>query len=508
MKSLVHSRPLWLLSAFTVFFALRIWNLQFGLPFDGIHPTEYFSVSQAQYYLGTHTLKPLDLQHPTLYQYLITLTAFLSKIKDPLVFYLIARLISCLASLLSVFALYLISRRLFNSSGLGLLCASFLGLNPLAIQYAHYAVPDSLAMLFVLLAAYYALRVFQDGRIKDYILCGIMCGLSIGSKFTGLISVPFLLSAHFLRKDNLRLPHLMLGVSAAVIIFCLVSPYHLVAMREAAGTFRVYLSDKGYISWGNLSASGLAIYPLILLPAAFGRLSLLLAALGSVLWLRQDRRSALIFILPVLAYFLVIAKELGATIQNLLAVVVLLGIFAAAPFFYLRGKKFPSLICIIIAVLALSASLIRALVFDYYLMLPDTRVYAQEWLLKNVKPGGRVIFERYTPFDLNYTRTPLVSQKFEARFVTPTLAVAPAETYKSEGYDYLVTSSFKEDNYRFFAEHGLKGDEVVNYDTFAQEFNLVQEFDAPRIAALAGLPFPWGTWPHNPTVKIYKVRSQ
>jgi 4-amino-4-deoxy-L-arabinose transferase-like glycosyltransferase len=496
---------------FFIFFLLRIWGLHFGLPFEGIHPTEYFSISQSLQYLTTGNLKPLDFQHPTLFQYLIS---FISRViflpaRDCLYFYLLARFISCLASFFSVYFLYRLTKELLNSNALGLLGAGFLGFNLLSVKYAHYATPDSLSLLFLVLTIIFSFKILKMPRLKNYLLCALFCGLSTGSKFSGLMSAGFLFCAHLsFFKDKKQFSHLKLILALLIVIltFLVTSPYHLLYLKEALQDGGNYLVQKGYFEHGSIKARGFFIYPFILLPDTFGFWGLVFATLGlGIMFLQDKRKTALLFI-PTFIYFLIIGAERGGTLQNLLPILPILSLFASQFFLSLKERGIKKLYIVSLVALVLLPNSVKTLIFDYYILKPDTRLLAQQWLMQNVKGNAKIGFERYSPFDLNYIGKSPVKERFNSTYFVPSLSIYPASFYKNEGYDYIITSNFREDSYAFFCRTERACQPIENYSSYAAQLQLAAVFATPLVFKLTGVSLPWGTWPHQPTIKIYKVK--
>lgn len=489
---------------------MRIWGLHFGLPYDGIHPTEHFSILQSEQYLSSASLKPNDFQHPALFQYLITFTARLSSLplQNYLYFYLLGRIISCLASILAVWFIYRLAKNLFNSKASGLLCASFLGFNLLSVKYAHYAVPDSLCLLFLILSITFALRILENPVLKNYIFCAVFCGLSIASKFSGLISLGFLFCAHILaKKEKFSHYKFVFSLVAVFLVFFAVSPYHLIFLKDAAADFSRYLGEKGYFNAWGFRTSGFFTYPFILLPDAFGFLAFLFALAGLGTMLLKERIKALLLVLPLLLYFLIIGKEKGGTLQNLLLFLPMFCIGVTYFLSFIKEKGAPPTIVVILIALSLLPQLARTLIFDCFLLRADTRVLAQNWLLENVKEKAKIAFERYTPFDLNYADKSMSAKIFDSVYFVPSAGVYPASFFKDEGYDYIVTSNFRRDSYIFFCRTEALCEEADNYSTYDKQMELAAAFKPPGIFKFAGVTLPWGTWPHNPVVKIYKVKK-
>jgi 4-amino-4-deoxy-L-arabinose transferase-like glycosyltransferase len=497
--------------AFGFFFLLRFWGLAFGLPYDGLHPTEHFSVSHSLHYLASHTLKPFNFQHPAFYQYLVSLLASALFISPEyyLVFFVLGRLIACLASFLAVVSAYFLAKKIFNSKAAGALAAFFLGVNLLAVKYAHYAVPDSLSALFVALALYFALAILEKPALKNYLLSGLFCGLAGGSKFSGFISAGFLLCAWLLARDGSgrRYQKIGLGISALVSAFLAVSFAHLIYFKEALSDFSYYLFDKGYFGPGAFKATGYFCYPFILLPDTLGLGGVTFSLLGLAFLFLRHKPKALTIFTPLIIYLIFIGQEKGGTLQNIVPLLAVFSLLFAAGFLFLAEKKVNKAVLAGVAVLILLVAAAKSVIFDYFLLQPDTRVSAESWLLKNVPQNSLVAFERYTPFDLNYMVKPAVAKKFKAEYFTPSLGLYPASFYREQGYDYVVTSSFRADSALFFCRQEGSCAGAENYVAYDQEFSLVAEFGPPPLLKFTAYTLPWGTWPHQPGVKIYKIEK-
>ncbi len=492
---------------FVLFLFLRIWGITFGLPYDGIHPTENFTVANSLRCASSFDFKPSNYQHPALFQYLLGFAGIILRIPAGMyaAYYILARLLSCAASFLSAYILFIAGKRLFNSGFSGMVCASFIGFNVLSVKYAHYAVPDSLCVLFISAALLYALAIVEDPRIRNYALCGVFCGLSLGSKFYGLIAAGALTGAFCVSGKQAKLPWraFLLALSAGALVFSAVSPFHLIYYKEALRDFSAYLSEKGYL----LSAGGIRLYPALFLQEnIIGAAGVLFGLGGAVCMLRRDRRRFAVVIAPAAVFILALGLESGATIQNVLPLL---------PFLAVSGAYFCSVLEHRLNRRVLSAALflfflapgIRAGIFDYYLMHKDTRVLAQEWLRDHVPEKTRIGFEAYTPFDLNRISRSLTAERFDAEYFIPSLSQYPAEYFVKRGYVYIVTSGFREDMYRNFCERQGVCEGYFNYREFSRRMTLAARFIAPRprVFGLTGLSAPWGTWPHNPEIKIYKI---
>ncbi|MDD2703231.1 MAG: glycosyltransferase family 39 protein [Candidatus Omnitrophica bacterium] len=499
---------------FALFFFLRIWGITFGLPYDGIHPTENFTIANSLRYAALLDFKPLNYQHPALFQYLIGLAGVVLRIPVGLypVYYLLGRLFSCAASFLSVYVLYIIGKRLFNSAFTGMVCAAFLGVNVLSVKYAHYGVPDSLCVLFITLSLLYALEIVKNPVKRNYVLCGLFCGLSMGSKFYGLIALVTLVCAYFasVKQDGKRpRGEFFPALSVSVLVFCAVSPFHIIHFKEALTDFSGYLSEKGYLRPAGVQSSGLLMYPFLFLQENIvGTAGVLFGLGGAAGMFLRDRKRFAVVIMPAAFFLLALGLEKGGTLQNILPFLPFVSVSGAYFFFVLDKRVNRKLLTMVLFVFFLAPG-IRAGIFDYYLLQKDTRVLAEEWLRDNVPAKTKIGFEAYTPFDLRRIQRSFAAERFDAEYFIPSLSRYPAAYFVAQGYDYIVTGGFREEMYRSFCEREGLCEGYYNYQGYAQCMPLAARFTAPRARffGLTGIAAPWGTWPHNPEIKIYEVRG-
>ena len=502
---------------------LRLAGMSFFLPYDGIHPRENFTISHSINYLTTGNLKPYDFQHPTFGQYLITFFSFLAflpqfissrevfvehVISNYALVYLIGRILSVLASFLAVFVVYLAGVKLKDRMT-GFFAALFIGSNFLAIKFAHYVTPDSLALLFVSLSLLYALFVFKGLIFDHLIVCGLFSGFALGSKFSGFISLGYFFIAYifFLKKKGPGLKFLLLPILAIFIGFFLSSPFHIISFKEFLRDAGNYLAERGFagVSVSSLRYSGLFEYPFVLIPLGFSAFGYIFFYVGSImLFVKRERFKFILIVLPLVVYFLALSKERAATPRNVLLTLPSLSLGAAYFFSWLRDKKLYKTL-IFLVIIALSLQVAKAIVFDCFLFKKDTRILAKEWITNNIDKQKSIAFEPYTPLDLNQIERSNLTLFYDTAYIVPSLAVNPPRFYREKGFDYIVTSGVREREYSFNCQRERSCLYADNYSSFAKEFELVAQFRPPKIFNITAFPF-WGIWPHNPTVKIYRVK--
>ena len=111
---------------------------------------------------------------------------------------IVGRLISVILGVASIYLLYLITQRLFNSKNVSLIAALFFALSPINVALSHFGKVWAPQLFFILLALYFCLRFFinSDSKItyKRLLITAVLILLSFATNLIGALSyVLFLL---------------------------------------------------------------------------------------------------------------------------------------------------------------------------------------------------------------------------------------------------------------------------------------------------------------------------
>ncbi len=140
-------------------------------------------------------------------------------------YHIVARVVAALFNVATVGVVYAIGRGLLSHRG-GILAALFLAVMPLHVKYSHFIQVDLIAAFFMTLALWTALKIWDEGNTKWYILTGILVGAAGASQFWGFTAGAALVLAHLGTKRMFR-PVFLLGLFLIPLTFTALSP-HLV----------------------------------------------------------------------------------------------------------------------------------------------------------------------------------------------------------------------------------------------------------------------------------------
>jgi hypothetical protein len=235
--------------------ALRVWNIDFGLPF-------VYSIDEGSHFTSRavsmfwQDLDPGYYQNPAAYTYLVygALRLLYGPLgfmfdlpygnvteqfaKDPSEIWIAARTLAAVLCVAGAAATYLATRRLWGVRE-GLVAAAVVCFAFLPVAYSRVAVTDVGALAGVALALLWSVRAYEDGRLRHYALAGAAAGLAVAFKYTaGLALLPLGIAALArVRADGRRAAGgLALGAALAAAVFLALNPYVL-------GSFGSWWSD-------------------------------------------------------------------------------------------------------------------------------------------------------------------------------------------------------------------------------------------------------------------------
>ena len=493
---------------FTILLAglmIRICDIDFGLP-SLYDPDEPIFVLRALKILRDRDLNPGWFGHPgTTTIYMLSMMyaliyavgrmlgifsdagGFADYIRaDSSLLYLSGRLLILVFAIASLYVIFVIGRRIFGR-WVGILGAALLAISPVHVHYSQLIRTDVQLGFLALLTVLFSLRISEYGRWRDYALAGVMIGLSIATKWPGVVLLLVVIAAHYssVRLSKQRLDEafskLLLAGALALLSLFLVSPFIFldfatVLQDVARESHTNHLSANGHGFLGNLWW-----YLTVPIVSSTSGVGLLLALFGIAYSCYRDTRHSVVLLAFPLAFILFIPALALRWERWIVPILPFVGLYAAAGIFalakvggsmvhrYSREAAVVSGVLLTMAIAIPLASNIKARATE---LRNDTRAATGAWLLKNIPKGSRLLMEAYTP------QLPLGTYEFfgvtgggsiERAGVSswnPFQPIGQLGNLKEFGelrrqhIDYLVLSNWFE---RYTAEAALYPEAVMNY---------------------------------------------
>jgi 4-amino-4-deoxy-L-arabinose transferase-like glycosyltransferase len=387
---------------------------------------------------------------------------------------LLGRLLSVGFGLGSVLVAYLIGRRLTQRAWVGLLAALLVAVSPTTVWHSRWIAPDTMATFFVLASLYASLRVYQEGRTRDYVLAAVCVGLAASSKYNALLAVLPLLVAHVLRhgRQSFKKRDLYVAIVLSGLVFLHTTPFAVLDFRE----FFAHMEfNSQHYATGHPGMEGDTVrWYLEYLWNTSGPV-LLLALVGMVWGIASRSRETVILSTFPVVYLLFISRFTVRNDRTLLPALAFLFLLAVLAIYQLHGRltrsasramRFVSvatLAALVLVIVGLMSSLSAQ--DSLRLNTVDSRETARVWIAENLPSGTKVALESYAPF--------VDPDRFSVQGFFRMIDHTP-EWYVEQGFEYLV---FAEGIFgRFYAEPERYATEIAQYDAFFERFELIQLF--------------------------------
>lgn len=402
------SKSHWLLIIIlAVNFSLNVWGIDWGLP-ERWHPDEVVYKAEIMYDLGSfdhnyHAYGSLPFYQaiivsvwPTdLLQNILPLNSFEIRTLNTM----LARLLSAAMATAIVYIIYQLGSRLFNSKA-GLISAALTAFSMGLVNLAHFATPDIPSLFWSALAALYAVKTWQTGSDKHYILAGIFSGLAAAIRYVGGITIIVLLTAHWLRKKDNRSPAALIkGLAASFIIF-FVGDF---AALVTPCTFLIGFIKETFFNFMRNPEGGKAFSPLIVeyvnasgLPMALLSFAGLIYALWLYIKKREQQKPLLLIASMLVPYYLLVGGMNVSLLRYALPLqpflLLLTGKMMADFLSLLPGKE--KFVWLLLLAFTLTYSFFYVVAADLTI-INDSRYMFNEWLRNNIDTKEKVEITSY-----------------------------------------------------------------------------------------------------------------
>lgn len=451
----------WLILIVLLGAALRLYGIDFGLPYPMARPDEETALGHALA-VTRGDWNPHFFHWPSLTFYLFAAVFALASTfggadaLGPATYTLIARTTVAVAGTATIVVLYALASRVAGRT-VALLAALYLAVSILHVRESHFAMTDVLMTLFLLISLALLVRVATEdveratpqrwtGRC---VVAGIFGGLAASTKYNAAAVAAAMLAlqlAWFWRRPSLALswrawvPSVGYGV-AMVAAFLATTPYAVLDSEKFAEDMRFNLD---HLSGGHagLDLGRGWIYhlthslphgtgPAIFVAALVGLVATLLSAFHMFLpaktashgfpWLAwlppSGGRTAFraLWLIAAFALGLYVVMGSGYTVffryvlplVPVICFVAAIGVVVAARWIAGRTGLAESRARALLIVLTAGPALVQCVWFDSVLVRTDSRVLAAEWLVERLEPGDTL-----HDAGMNYTRLDLSRADF------------------------------------------------------------------------------------------------
>ena len=441
----------------------------------------------------------------------------------PSAFYLIARITSALAGVLTVFFVFLLGAKAFKDDRIGLCSALFLALMFFHVKDSRYPMTDAMMALMSVIALYYIACLSHDGGIKNYLLAGTFIGLGVSTKYLpGFLVIPFLIVMGFKwweeRKtgDTKKLyGYPLSGLAMIPVAFIIGTPIFLLRINNYLGHSQRQLAAQtggklGFTqSWYfdyifSRIPSNYEPFAIDSLWGAMGLPILILLILGLIYALyrgftQRDKIQPLDigFSLLIIFYYIFLAgpgnKRIIRYFYFLYPLFCLMGArFLVEAFSWIRPLKGKVWILICLSILCVLPTGIRTIRYVYLLSHTNTRIESGAWIEKHIQPGAKIFAPILYPPCISNSTYKIFFYRGENMDIIPNIGML-----RKAGFEYIITSSYDSTIY-FYPDSMRERPELVSgwkrfYLTLDKSLSLLKKFDNNLINK------------PGPEIKIYKL---
>ena len=463
-------------------------------------PDEYGHVTTALMMLKTGDFNPHNWYYPSLQRYLTTATYLVTffvqvpagrwqsisqvNVQDMLYW---GRWVSVVAGTATVLVTFLVGRRLLGRKE-GIVAALLVAVFPGAVRYSQYNKPDAVMAFMATLTILVVLLYLERGGLPLALACGVVCGLTIASKYSGAAVVLPLVVAAWLRHGEKTLVRADLYVAgfATVLSFLMACPFLLTEFPKFVDQFAHELYTYGYT--GQPGSSGtdnwLNHFRYMWLQGT-GPVALLLGLTGLVLFLCALDPVRVVFLSLPIVYFAFYSTQRVNWSDNLMPLYPYLAVLAAHALATvarsLRPARFPSAGPLAAAgLLAWSVAIPAATAarLNRNATAPDTGNEARRWIEERLPRGTAFVAEALGPVP-DQRRFKVVVESYVTN--------RSLGQWRDDGIEYLLVTS---DGYGRVSPDGSRG---RAYAHLFERCPVVMEW-SPRPGVV-----------HGPTIRLLKV---
>ena len=365
-------------------------------------------------------------------------------------FLIVGRMISVLLGTASVFLIYLIAQKLFKDKKTSLIASLLFALSPLNVAMAHFARVWTIQIFFILLATYFALKIFSENVLnisyKKFIVLGILMGFAFASNIIGLlIYIPIMALIYFSCEFNRTKNFLIFLKSKKFLVL------NIIVVLIIAATY--FLNKTSFVNFLNgflgnvvhgdnffkVSFSEKWTYYFKVL-FKYETMPFLLAMFSFPLIYRKDKKIFFFLLSGFFSFFFFLGPLGGFTQARYSMPMIPFLIFASAyliKFFWDKKNKTIAFFLIAIAVFPSSFLVYK---MDKVFLNNGSDIVFYSWMLNNIPNNSRTLFiNNYFLQDIILTKDSINRiKKFSPDFYSSRMAYlldTPTNKYNEPAYD-------------------------------------------------------------------------
>ncbi|MBX4205650.1 glycosyltransferase family 39 protein [Candidatus Microgenomates bacterium] len=330
---------------------------------------------------------------------------------------------------------YKLSKKLFNKNT-ALLAALFSSINFRQVLNSHINLPDIYNAFFLLLSMLFSLKILNSRKKIDYLLAGLLIGISFSTKFHIYAIFPFVvitLATYLEEKKKWYLyfldQNLYLSAFTALLTVLVINPYHLIHIERT-----IYLLHDVSLKYGigRLTFSSYAFW--FLFNIGIGKLSLIILIIG-IVWMLFKKHFQTIFLLScVLPFFYVVTYATNGAFytRNFVTITPILLIFVAFVIATVLEKKnkFLKALAIIVLLFLIFENLPNSVVTAYEYSKPWNFKVLDSWIQKNIPQNSTV--SAHSSVVINVPGTKINKYEFDESF--------SLEEFREQKSDFAVAN--------------------------------------------------------------------
>lgn len=396
---------------------LRVHGLNWGIPkapyWRSYHPDERVAFyTLLEMTTSNGGLNPHYFVNPTFHYYLIGSAWWAAKVinyvpstrdivnESPSVtlgdvtrIWLLARSISVLLGVLTIWLTYLLGREFFKNEIYALTGAWLAAVMPTMVVQSHYLTVDGPVGFWFLAALLLIIKAFKDKRFWIWAAAGLVSGLAVATKYNALagvvsVLIVLLIQQKINREDQIEKTPIKVSIFTGCLIagFLLGCPYAVLSFGEWKDGIKGLLYYNDFVTdW---------LYPWLQtsrLSLGWPGWSLFLASLSAV-FIKPDK-PGMILAVGIFPYFLVYGYKASPYMRHMVLIIplmVLLMIYAIKKGGeYIRHPGF-KLIAGVLIILSSGYAMANSLAWVKVMSGTDTREEAAEYIEQNEPPGSDV----------------------------------------------------------------------------------------------------------------------